>query len=637
MKGMWTFVDEQILERLRLHGLAFVRDGLVIATCYVLALYVRFVPKSIPNAQIKPFAETLPVFALIFLISLYEFGIHRRIWMYAGSRDMRALVDAVVVATLAITLVDICLDSVFKTFSIRPMPLAVAFTGGTFALLALGLVRLWPRLFQPRLRSEDGWERVLIVGAGHGGNVVVADLLANPQWKQLPIGFLDDDLTKRKRRIHNVPVMGTTDDLPALVAQHGVAIVGVAIPSASTKQLDRIVALAQEAHCRVQVLPTLGEIMSRAAPLRLRDINLNDLLDRPPKSQQPELARLTDIIHGKTVLVSGAAGSIGSELCRQIMSLEPRLLVAMDNNETGLFDLDRDLREISVRCPTRMVLGDVTDVAKLGRVFEETRPQVIFHAAAYKHVPILEAHPEEAIFVNVQGTLNICRLASAYETERVVFISTDKAVHPVNVLGFSKRLGELITKAHEGGRTVYCSVRFGNVIGSRGSALPEFVRQIDAGGPVRVTHPDAERYFMTIPEAVNLVIQAGALAEGGETFMLDMGEPVKIDDLAKRIIRLRGLRVGADIEIVYTGLRPGEKLTEELVFSNEHTHETANPSIFAVQDDTPANMDALESWLGLLTSMAQNGKVEALRAALQTAAQGQDAPTLHPVLEETGS
>jgi FlaA1/EpsC-like NDP-sugar epimerase len=268
------------------------------------------------------------------------------------------------------------------------------------------------------------------------------------------------------------------------------------------------------------------------------------------------------------------------------------------------------------------VLGDITDGDNVARVFQRHQPDIVFHAAAYKHVPMLEAHPDQAVYVNVHGTLNLCSAAAEQGCERFVFISTDKAVHPVNVLGFSKRIGELVVRAHNNERSVFCSVRFGNVVGSRGSALPEFIRQIDAGGPVTVTHPDVERYFMTIPEAVSLVIQAGAFATGGELFMLDMGQPIKIAALVQRIIRLRGLRIGKDIEIVYTGLRPGEKLTEDLMFEGEHAAPTLNPTILAVADETPAERQELEQEIGLLLQIAGRADHGAVRRVLADIASG---------------
>lgn len=318
------------------------------------------------------------------------------------------------------------------------------------------------------------------------------------------------------------------------------------------------------------------------------------------------------------MLADGAA-----QVARQILRLNPVCVLALDNNETGLFYLQRELRNEPNGALVKPVLADVTESSKLAQIFQRYRPDVVFHAAAYKHVPMLEAFPEEAVYVNVMGTMNLCRLAAEHGVERFVFISTDKAVQPVNVLGFSKRIGELVVRAYQGSRTIFCSVRFGNVVGSRGSALPEFVRQIDAGGPVSVTHPDVERYFMTIAEAVSLVIRAGADARGGELYMLDMGKPIKIADLVKRIIRLRGLRIGKDIELTYTGLRPGEKLTEELVFEAEQVTPTDNAAIFRVEDAVRPDLRQLQSSVAALVETAGRDDSSALHVLLAKAARGE--------------
>jgi FlaA1/EpsC-like NDP-sugar epimerase len=362
--------------------------------------------------------------------------------------------------------------------------------------------------------------------------------------------------------VYGVPVIGRIAELPAIAAERGADIEGIAVPSATAIEMERMLALAQETEARIQVLPSLAEITSGKASLRLRSIRLEDLLNRPP-STEGDGADLS-CLSNRTVLVTGGAGSIGSELCRQLIESGPKRVIALDNNETGIFQLERDL--VGAR-PSALVtvLSDITDVDRMRRVFERYHPDVVFHAAAYKHVPMLEAHPYEAVFVNVVGTQNLCNLACTAGCERFIFISTDKAVEPKNALGYSKRIGELLLQAHgsnkQGKGTRFSSVRFGNVIGSRGSALPEFIRQIDEGGPVTVTHEDAERYFMTIPEAVSLVIRAGTLAGRSPIFMLDMGEPIRISELVRRLIRLRGLRVGKDIDIEYTGLWPGEKMT----------------------------------------------------------------------------
>jgi len=348
-------------------------------------------------------------------------------------------------------------------------------------------------------------------------------------------------------------------------------------------------------------------IPAKCAPAH--GFRVDTLLDRIPSSEGFEGPLVRDAVAGRVVMVTGAAGSIGSEICRQLLTLDAAQVIALDNNETGLFHLHNELCEMPNGALLKPVLTSVTAEPKVKQVFARYRPAVVFHAAAYKHVPILQEHVDEAVFVNVKGTLNVCECALEYGCERFVFISTDKAVDPVNALGFSKRIGELLTRAHQNqSDTIFCSVRFGNVIGSRGSALPEFIRQIDRGGPVTVTHPDVERYFMTIPEAVSLVIQAGALARGGELFMLDMGTPIKIGDLVTRLIRLRGLRIGHDIEIRYTGLRPGEKLTEDLVFTTERTSPTDVASIYVVDDDARPNLvDLQRSVFHLVRSATYEG------------------------------
>ncbi|HEX8919606.1 MAG TPA: nucleoside-diphosphate sugar epimerase/dehydratase, partial [Chloroflexota bacterium] len=476
--------------------------------------------------------------------------------------------------------------------------------------------RLWPRLFQGH-RSSREFARVLIVGAGHGGQLVAADLLGNPQWHRHPVGFLDDDPHLSRKSIHGISVLGTIDDLPRIVPEFEVDIVAVAIPSASVHEVERILAIARDTDARIQILPSPAEVMMGDSSMRLRDINLDDLLDRVPDRAALERPEVQSTLRDKVILVTGARGSIGFELCRQLLSLTPARVVALDNNETGLFYLKRELSHDPNKALLSLVLGDVTDEHKMERIFRRYKPVVVFHAAAYKHVGMLEDHPEEAVFTNVIGTLNLCRAAARNECERFVFISTDKAVQPANVLGFSKRIGEFVVRAHQDTETVFCAVRFGNVVGSRGSALPEFIHQIDAGGPVKVTHPDVERYFMTIPEAVSLVIQAGAFARGGELFMLDMGEPIKIRDLAERIIRLRGLRVGKDVHLEYTGLQPGEKLSEEIMFDAERTQPTSNPAVFAVEDAEVPDLVYLEHSIAILAEVATQSDSLAIRSMLE--------------------
>jgi FlaA1/EpsC-like NDP-sugar epimerase len=609
-----TFVDDQILERLRLHGWTFFRDAVLIATAFVLAEFARF-DGHIPARDLRMMLLALPFVALVFSVSNHTFSVHRRMWKYAGMADMRAIVDASLVSVLVIAVVDIAVRDRF-------LPLSVVLTGGVFAFCNLVAVRVGSRLTRSRDGASTESLRVLIVGAGQGGQMVAADLAAHAPSPEYAVGFLDDDPGKRKRQVHGIPVLGSIDALVEIVQEQKIDILAVAMPSASTVQIDRVLALAQMTNARIQILPSHAEVLAgRTSSMQLHDINLNNLLDRIPSTEGLQTTLVQKTVEGRVVLVTGAAGSIGSELCRQLLTLGPTQVIALDNNETGLFHLHRELSAMPGGEILKPVLTSVTAEPKVRKVFARYQPDMVFHAAAYKHVPILQDHVDEAVFVNVKGTLNICKSALDYGCERFVFVSTDKAVDPVNALGFSKRIGELLARAHQdGGGTIFCSVRFGNVIGSRGSALPEFVRQIDEGGPVTVTHPDVERYFMTIPEAVSLVIQAGALATGGELFMLDMGEPVKIGDLVKRLIRLRGLRVGQDIAIKYTGLRPGEKLTEDLVFADERTSSTAISSILVVDDDCTPNLKDLERRIDLLVQIATHDDADAIAVALATTA-----------------
>lgn len=609
-----AFVDAQVLERLRLHGRTFLLDAVIVVLAYRLADEVRF-NGHVPMAYTHSYLLMLPFIVFVYGVANYLFGIHRRLWQYAGAPDMRSIVDASVISAALILAVDVLLPAP------RPLPMSVVPAGAIFALFGFLGVRVWRRLRRSHVAVGSDWSRVLLVGAGRAGQLVASDLLANPDWREYPVAFVDDDPHKYRMRVHGIRVLGTVEQLADLVRELNIDIIGVAVPNASRAELDRILSYAQETDARIQILPSRAEVLERGEASRLRDISLDDLVRQTP-ANHAENPEVRAYLRERTVLVTGAAGSIGSELCRQILALGPKRLLALDNNESGLFYLQGELASHGHHEALSPILADVTDAEKICRVVRQYRPDVVFHAAAYKHVPMLEAFPEEAISVNITGTLSLCQAAGAAGCERFIFISTDKAVDPVNALGFSKRVGEMLVRAHGTGRTRFCCVRFGNVIGSRGSALPEFIRQIDAGGPVTVTHPDVERYFMTISEAVRLVIEAGTRAEGGELFMLDMGTPVKLDHLARRMIRARGLRIGKDIEVVYTGLRPGEKLTERLVFEHERSTPTDNPAILRIEDPNQPSLPQLLPRLDAMTRAARSGDRDAVFDLLAETASG---------------
>jgi FlaA1/EpsC-like NDP-sugar epimerase len=609
-----SWSDLRIGKRLRLHGKTFVSDALVVMGAYIAADAMRF-DGHIPSLYLHRLPLTLPFVVLVYAIAAYVFGLNRRIWKFAGMSDLRALLKTSTAAFMVLAGADVALGR--DHFC----PLSVVMIGAIFSLGGLIAVRVGPRMIKIGSGATSGARRVVVVGAGQAGHLVARDLtMASKSTEQL-VGFVDDDPRMHGMQIHGVRVLGTTAELPTIVTEQDIDIIAIAIPSAATRELDHILALAQSTDARIQILPSQAEVVGgRSSSMRLRDIDLDSLLDRIPSTEALQGDLVRQCVEGRVVLVTGGAGSIGSEICRQLVTLGPAQVVALDNNETGLFHLVNELREGPGGDLITGVLGSVTDDQKLGRVFKHYSPDIVFHAAAYKHLPMLEDYADEVISVNVSGTVNVCRWAARSRCQRLVFISTDKAVHPVSALGFSKRIGELVTRAHQETGTIFCSVRFGNVIGSRGSALPEFVRQIDAGGPVTVTHPDAERFFMTIPEAVSLVIQAGALAEGGELFMLDMGEPIKIGDLVKRLIRWRGLRVGKDIEIIYTGLRPGEKLSEDLVFDVEAASVTILPSVRVYQDSVLPDLHELERAIHTLAQSVIDGDTDFLVEALEKVA-----------------
>jgi FlaA1/EpsC-like NDP-sugar epimerase len=428
-------------------------------------------------------------------------------------------------------------------------------------------------------QALEGMQRTIVIGAGSGGQVLVWELQANPRWGLLPIGFVDDDPDKIGRRYLGLSVLGPTTSLPTFAHAENVDVVIVAVPSATPAAYARLVAIAKMSAACVLSLPHIGSMLTGVSRLTtLKSVRPADVLGRPVVQHDSESC--SQFVVGERVLVTGAAGSIGSELAKQISDLSPEHLVLVDTNETGLHDLTLDIRRSAPGVNVSSAIASVTDSRRIERVFADHRPGLVVHAAAYKHVPSMEQQPDQAVETNVIGSEMVARYAARYGASRFVLVSTDKAVRPTSVMGATKRLAELAVEivSRETGLPV-CSVRFGNVLGSRGSVIPTFERQIREGGPVTVTDPGMRRYFMTIPEAVSLIIQAGAFRESNVTYILDMGEDVSILELAKRVIEMHGLRVGRDIDIVFTGMRPGEKLYEELSLDFESARATGHPKI----------------------------------------------------------
>ncbi|NPV60806.1 MAG: polysaccharide biosynthesis protein [Actinobacteria bacterium] len=595
-------------------------DTVAIFLGFIVSLAVRF-EFAIPEGNLRNFWLAVPVVICLFLAANTLMRIYAGRWKYASFDELLNLSSAAVMATSLLFLVDAMVPGA-RSY----IPLSVAVTGGVLSLFVMAFARLQFRLVgeMSLRRGRSGGKSVLIVGAGEAGEMIARDMLRHPEYDYVPVGFVDDDPAKRKLVVQGFPVLGRRKDIPKLVKRHEVDEVIIAIPSASGEKVRAILPYCEEAGVKAKILPGIMRTMAGEVGLSaVRDIELEDLLGREPV--ETDLASISAYITDKTVLVTGAGGSIGSELARQLCGLGPRQLIFLDHDETALFDLEMDLVRRITPCPFTTIVADVRDEERMLSVFRRYRPQVVFHSAALKHVPLMEYHPSEAVKNNVLGTRNLAEASILTGVERFILISTDKAVHPVNVMGATKRVAEMLVKDYTGrSRTLFAAVRFGNVLGSRGSVVPVFKRQIEEGGPVLVTHPDVTRYFMTVEEAAQLVIQAGAFAKGGDIFILDMGEPVRIIELALEMIRLMGKE--GEVEVRVTGLRPGEKLHEELCFPVEEMLRTPHPKI----DKAVHELELAEDFharVGELFQAAARDDEERVRALLSSLV-----PTYEPTI-----
>jgi FlaA1/EpsC-like NDP-sugar epimerase len=455
-------------------------------------------------------------------------------------------------------------------------------------------------------------KRALIIGAGDAGALVVRELQKNPDLNLNPVGFLDDNPAKLKQQIHGIPVVGSLADIGKIIEHRKIEEVIIAIPSSSGKVVRMIADVCRLRGIPFRTMPGIYELIGGKVSIsRLREVDITDLLRRQPAHMQEDLIGQT--LTNKRVIVTGAGGSIGRELCRQIARYEPSHLILLGHGENSIFESLLELQESSPSLSLIPVIADVRDYQRIHHIFELHKPDIVFHAAAHKHVPMMEMNVDEAIDNNVRGTLNVVRCCEENNTERLVMISTDKAIRPANIMGATKRFSEMIVlDAAERTGHAYCVVRFGNVLGSRGSVVPLFKHQIAIGGPVTITHPDMKRYFMTIPEAVYLVLQAAAMGNNGETFVLNMGQQVRILDLAEDLIRLSGLEPGKDIEIVFTGIRPGEKLSEDLWEEDNPFEPTQHPDIFKFDDPTNLRGEELKNKIAQLLDLADKGQAEAI-------------------------
>ncbi|MBN2385475.1 MAG: polysaccharide biosynthesis protein [Anaerolineales bacterium] len=555
----------------------------------------------------------------------FFFGLYRRLWIYASINELKLIATAVTTASAIVAFVMIGL---FLLQVYGPgLPRSVLAIDWLLSLIGTGGIRFTFRLLaESRAAAEKGRSagirRVLVIGAGDAGALVVREMQKNTQLNLQPIGFLDDDETKQKHQIHGVPVIGQLDDLGRILANRRVDEVIIAIPSASGRVVRMVTEICRLKGVPFRTMPGLYELIGGQVNVsRLREVEITDLLRREPAQIQTEL--IGETLSGKRILVTGAGGSIGSEICRQIARWTPASLVLLGHGENSIFETLLELRDDYPALAIHPVIADVRDLPRLQAVFSASQPEVVFHAAAHKHVPLMECNVEDAITNNVLGTRNVVDAAITADVQRLVMISTDKAIRPANVMGATKRLAEMIVldAAHHSGRA-YSTVRFGNVLGSRGSVVPRFKRQIARGGPLTVTHPEMKRYFMTIPEAVHLVLQAAAMGRGGEIFLLNMGQQVSILGLAEDLIRLSGFEPGRDIEITFTGIRPGEKLSEDLWEAGIDYQKTTHPEIFRVEEEEAHIPASLSGTVDELLRLARDGEIEAILGRLDATIPG---------------
>ena len=532
----------------------------------------------------------------------YFFGLYRRLWAYASVKELTLISTAVTVASAVFSAVTLILYIArIDVTRILNFPRAILPIDWLLSLVGIGGLRFSIRLLaEGRAAGKKPMPRkarnVLIIGAGDAGALVVREMQKNPQLGLHPVGYLDDDQTKQRHQIHGVSVIGKLTDLRRVLDRRRVDEVIIAIPSAGGQVVRLVTDICRLKGISFRTMPGLFELIGgKVSVSRLREVDIADLLRREPARIEDQMvgAALT----GKRVLVTGAGGSIGREICRQVARWSPQMLILLGHGENSIFEAMLELREDFPTLPVQLVIADIRDKDRIHSVFNDFRPQVVFHAAAHKHVPLMEKNIEDAITNNIIGTKNVVCAASAIGTERLVLISTDKAVRPSSVMGATKRIAEMVVvdAAHRTGHA-YSVVRFGNVLGSRGSVVPLFKRQIARGGPVTVTHPEMKRYFMTIPEAVQLVLQTATMGQGGEVYMLNMGQQVRILDLAEDLIRLSGFEPGKDVEIVFTGIRPGEKLSEDLWGDGMEYTKTAHPEIYRAEAEEaifPADLDKL--------------------------------------------
>ena len=546
-----------------------------------ISIYLRFDSDKIPANYLSLLISYMPLTVAIYIVSFYLFKLYGRIWRYASATELIAIVMANIAASTAWYFISLYIGAVLpRSLYVFTGLLLIFFIGGSrLSLRFYSYVMNKPKYRQIQRKKN----KVLIIGAGDAGAMLLREIeryhIANRQ----VVGFIDDDKNKTGKILLGVKVLGTRNKLVKIASEKGIDEIIIAMPSVKGKEIKAIINICKQTNCKLTILPGLYEIIEGKVSIsQLRPVDIEDLLGRDPVKLDTTAVR--EYLAGKIVLITGAGGSIGSEIVRQVAKMQPKKLLLLGKGENSIYEISQELKINSPEVKTVPIIADIRDKERIKAIMDYFEPQVVFHAAAHKHVPLMEYQPAEAVRNNILGTKVVADEAVAHNVETFVMISTDKAVNPTSVMGCTKRVAEMYVQSmNKNSGTRFVAVRFGNVLGSRGSVIPLFKKQIAKGGPVTVTHPDMKRYFMTIPEASQLVLQAGAMAKGGEVFVLDMGEPVRIYDLAKDLITLSGLMPDKDIEIKITGLRPGEKLFEELLSAEDGTEKTTHKKIFTAR------------------------------------------------------
>ncbi|MFD0673682.1 polysaccharide biosynthesis protein [Cohnella sp. GCM10027633] len=572
-------------------------DAITIACSIIIAFLLRF-DLHIPKEYFNTLSIVIPIQAILTISLMTYFRIYKRLWQYASTSDVVSICKATVLSSGMLYIIHhLVLHPAWDNLII---PRSIHLLSCILIILCIVASRFfWKIIRDDFIKLQPHHKRVLVIGAGNTGVKLIRDLKQSDKSDLFPVVCIDDDVYKRNLEVHGVPVVGGRKDIAKIVDNYEIDVIVIAIPSATKEDMSELVKICKKTGKDTKIVPRFHDFISSATIIpKIREVRLEDLLGR--EQIRTDLDEIMHYIQDRTVLVTGAGGSIGSELCRQILNYSPRRLILLGHGENSIYEIELELRKSYPGIDLVPVIADIQDKKRLEYVFKEYEPKIVFHAAAHKHVPLMEKNPIEAVKNNVFGTMNLAETAHQYNAHKFVMISTDKAVNPTNVMGATKRIAEMIIQGlSQISNTKFVAVRFGNVLGSRGSVVPIFKKQIEEGGPVTVTHPEMVRYFMTIPEAVQLVLQSGSMAESGEIYILDMGKPMKIVDLATDLIRLYGIEPGIDIEIKFTGIRPGEKLYEEILSSEEGARASKHNRIFISKPENIA-IDGLKRKLDIL-------------------------------------